>query len=473
MQSAAIKMSQLYSVEALQKRASLLKWASCCLLCCAGAALLFAHFFADSMQLFLNIALYLSWVEFAVAGIRWGLWEDNWPSLVGGGWLLACTLGVWDFSGHLYCPEAVLAPTAYFLWLLLLGYLALRGGMAMGAQARSFASVVEKICVALSPEHLAKRSFRYSLVALGVCSCLGICYIYAHFGSVPLFSDNPPLARYQFFNGPFTKNLFRFAFRVFSAVSMVASMYLVMLMHKDLSVSGKIASVFTVAFTMLCVLASGSRGDFSVLLLFIGIRVIFLWPAKKRLVPALMACFVCIAAFCAVTVSRVQSGLDSLSLVFSEISDAALLTQSARIHEVPLAWGKTYLSALLSFVPSSVFPFREAYGFGRYSLGIFYLGREAPIAATYGGLRPTFVGEAFLNGGLVGVLLFGLALGAILGTWKCRQGTIKRLSGGWVMFFLLSLLTVMVSDFYGIFHGVLLVACSVWGVEKMLKRFAS
>ena len=49
MQSAAIKMSQLYSVEALQKRASLLKWASCCLLCCAGAALLFAHFFADSM----------------------------------------------------------------------------------------------------------------------------------------------------------------------------------------------------------------------------------------------------------------------------------------------------------------------------------------------------------------------------------------------------------------------------------------
>ena len=70
------------------------------------------------------------------------------------------------------------------------------------------------------------------------------------------------------------------------------------------------------------------------------------------------------------------------------------------------------------------------------------------------------------------MILFGLVLGICLGAWRARQGTIQHFSGGWVAFFLLSLLTVMVSDFYGIFHGLLLVAGLVWAVEKMLKSSA-
>ena len=467
-----VDVSQRYFFNSGKNNVSQLQLVSGCLLLCAGAALLAAHLFAESMLTFINVALYLCWGELLIAGIRWGGWEDNWPSVVAGGWLLACTLGIWDFTGKIFFPGPSYAATVWFLWLLLVGYLALRAGMFAGFRAQALSSSIEKVCRYLSPEYMAPRSFRYTLVALGFCSCVGLCFIYAYFGSIPLLSDNPPLARYQFFNGPFTKNLFRFFFRVCSAISMIASMYLVVLINRDFSFKEKIAAGITVVFSLLCALASGSRGDFSVLILFICVRIVFLWPAKKRLVPALITCSVGVAAFCILTISRIKLGLSSLSNVFPEISDAALLTQAAKVHDVPFAWGKTYLSALLSFVPSSVFPFRETYGFGRYSLEILYLGDDSPIAPTYGGLRPTFVGEAYLNGGIMGVILFGLILGMCLGAWRARQGTIQLFSGGWVVFFLLSLLTVMVSDFYGIFHGLLLVVGLVWAFEKMLKRAA-
>ena len=467
-----VDVSQFYSVKSWKKSVLLFQWMSCGLLFSAGVALLAAHIFTDNMLTFINVALYMCWGELLIAGIRWGGREDNWPSIVAGGWLLACSLGVWDFSGQIYSTGPSYAATVWFLWLLLVGYLALRAGMFAGFRARGLSMAIEEACRSLSPEFLAPRSFRYSLFALGLCSCVGLCFIYAYFGSIPLLSDNPPLARYQFFNGPFTKNMFRFFFRVCAATSMIASMYLVVLINKDFSVNEKIATVITVVLTLLCALASGSRGDFSVLMLFIGIRAIFIWPTKKRLVPALVACSVCVTAFCILTISRIKDGLGSLSSVFPELADGALLTRAAKVYDVPLAWGKTYLSALLSFVPSSVFPFRETYGFGRYSLEILYLGDDSPIAPTYGGLRPTFVGEAYLNGGIIGVILFGLVLGICLGAWRARQGTIKLFSGGWVVFFLLSLLTVMVSDFYGIFHGLLLVVGLVWAVEKLLKRSA-
>lgn len=467
-----MEVSQFYAVKPPQDKVSQLQWMSCALLLCAGTALLAAHIFTENMLTCINVALYVCWGELIVACIRWGGWEDNWPSVVAAGWLLACTLGVWDFTGQIFFPGPSYAATVWFLWLLLVGYLALRAGMVAGFRAQALSLAIEKACRAVSPELLAPRSFRYSLVALGLGSCVGLCFIYAYFGSIPLLSDNPPLARYQFFNGPFTKNMFRFFFRVCAAISMIASMYLVVLINRDFSLKEKIVVGITVVFSLLCALASGSRGDFSVLTLFIGIRAIFLWPAKKRLVPALVACAVCVTAFCILTISRIKSGLGSLASVFPELADGAMLTQAAKVYDVPLAWGKTYLSALLSFVPSSVFPFRESYGFGRYSLEILYLGDDSPIAPTYGGLRPTFVGEAYLNGGLIGVVLFGLMLGICLGAWRGRQGTIQHLSGGWVVFFLLSLLSVMVSDFYGIFHGLLLVAGLVWAVEKMLKRSA-
>ncbi|QCC84680.1 oligosaccharide repeat unit polymerase [Desulfovibrio desulfuricans] len=466
-----MKLLRINFFDPLQEKQSLLQWTSHWLLACASAAL-FAGYFLENTDTFITIALYMLWIELIIAGTQWGLCEDNWPTLIAAGWLLACSLGVWNFFGQIYSPGPVPSATVQFLWLLLIGYLALRAGMHIGTRAQGISQGVEKFCWAVSPEHFASHSFWHTIFALCAGSCVGLCMIYAYFGSIPFFSDNPPLARYQFFNGPFTNNLFRFAFRVFSAVSMISSMYIIVLINNNLSLKRKITAFFCVTLTLLCVLGSGSRGDFCALVLFIGIRITFFWPAKKRLLPALITIAFCGATFCILTLSRIRSGLDSLSRVFPEISDAALLIQSMNTHDVPFCWGKTYLSALLSFVPSSIFPFRETYGFGRYSLEVFSLNETSPIAPTYGGLRPTFVGEAYLNGGLVGVILFGVVLGILLGAWRCRQRTIQNCSGGWVMFFLISLLTVMVSDFYGIFYGVVVVTCAAWAMERLFKRLA-
>lgn len=463
-----MKIFKSKSFDSPRKKQSLQQMISLWLLGCASVAL-FTGYFSENFSTFISIALYTMWIELIIADICWGLTEDNWPSLIAASWLLACSLGVWNFSGQIYRPGSAPIATVHFLWLLLIGYLALRVGMFTGTRAQGISQRIENICRAASPEHLAPHYFGHALLSLCAGSCLGICAIYAYFGSVPFFSDNPPLARYQFFNGPFTNNIFRFLFRVFSAISIVSSMYLTVLINK-FSSQKRIAAFLCVTFTLLCILGSGSRGDFSALVLFIGIRIIFFSPPKKRIFPALVTSAFCIATFCILTISRIRSGLDSLANVFPEISDAALLIHSVNTHDVPFAWGKTYLSALLSFVPSSIFPFRETYGFGRYSLEIFHLGETSPIAPTYGGLRPTFVGEAYLNGGLAGIILFGLALGVLLGTWRCRQRTIQTLSGGWVIFFLLSLLTVMVSDFYGIFYGVLVVIGVTLGIKRLFKR---
>ena len=83
-----------------------------------------------------------------------------------------------------------------------------------------------------------------------------------------------------------------------------------------------------------------------------------------------------------------------------------------------------------------------------------------------GGLRPTFVGEAYLNGGFFGVVAFGVVLGIILGVWRCSSQSIKILSGTQVVFFLLSLCSVMVSDFYGVFHGIALTLMIIWLIEN-------
>ncbi|WCT14917.1 hypothetical protein [Mucilaginibacter jinjuensis] len=69
-------------------------------------------------------------------------------------------------------------------------------------------------------------------------------------------------------------------------------------------------------------------------------------------------------------------------------------------------YGKTYLSAFMSFVPSTLSPFRTEYGIGRITakLGGFNP-KEHP------GLRPGMFGESYLNLGLFGVILVGILLG--------------------------------------------------------------
>jgi hypothetical protein len=69
-------------------------------------------------------------------------------------------------------------------------------------------------------------------------------------------------------------------------------------------------------------------------------------------------------------------------------------------------YGKTYLSAFMSFIPSTFSSFRTEYGIGRITakLGGFNP-KEHP------GLRPGMFGESYFNFGLLGVIIVGTLLG--------------------------------------------------------------
>lgn len=433
--------------------------------CFVTGILVAARYAEDFFLPLVELSLYLVWIELCLTGCKWCFAEDNWPSFLSAAWLLACTLGVWlPFAGF-QVPSS-----PHFVWLLLAGYVSLRVGMLSAGGMPHLHEQAEKLFRVLSPECSAPVTHTYGLYAVGICSSLAICSIYLWFGSIPILSGNPELARYQHFNGPFTNNLFRFSFRIFSSLSLISSLYIIAVFHKKLRIHEILLSIFTVSFSSLCMIASGNRGDFSVIFLFLMTQFVFSFQRKKRILAGVLIFVITFSVFCVFTKYRNTDNLISLSIMFPEIGDAVLLLDAAKTHNVPFAWGKTYLAAALSFVPSALFPFRETYGFGRYALRIFQLGQDTPIAPSYGGLRPTFVGEAWCNGGTLGVLLFGVALGIFLGIWRCRSQSLKGLSGARVGFFLISLFSVMVSDFYGVLHGLVLTVVILWLLEKGSKK---
>jgi hypothetical protein len=91
--------------------------------------------------------------------------------------------------------------------------------------------------------------------------------------------------------------------------------------------------------------------------------------------------------------------------------------------------GKTILAGLLSFIPSSVFPFREEFTFARVTNTIIDLPTD-----THFGTRASLFGEWYFNFSWFGVLLLGLILG-ILFAWiqskyysfleNCKDGNIQ------------------------------------------------
>jgi hypothetical protein len=400
----------------------------------------------NNISQFTYATLYFFWLELFFTGCKWCFVEENWPSFISAAWLLACTLGVW-------LPFQRVNPSSInFVCLLLAGYSTLRFGMLCAIGMPPLHRQAEKICKILSPEHLAPHTYKYTIYSLGIGSALALSGIYLWFCSIPILSANPELARYQYFNGPFTNNLFRFSFRAFSSLSLISSLYIIAQFNAHMKKIEIGLASLCVVLSSLCMIASGNRGDISALFLFLMIRIFFSLSKKRKTLGGIIISATTLSIFCFLTRYRNIDNILSRNTVFPEVTDAAKLLDAVHVHHVAFAHGNTYLAAALSFIPSSIFPFRETWGFGRYALHILFMGQDTPIAQSYGGLRPTFVGEAWLNGGWLGVVAFGVALGIILGTWHCSSQSLKRLPGAKVIFFLLSLCSVMVSDFYGVFH---------------------
>jgi oligosaccharide repeat unit polymerase len=73
--------------------------------------------------------------------------------------------------------------------------------------------------------------------------------------------------------------------------------------------------------------------------------------------------------------------------------------------------GKTMVSGYFSFIPSSIFPLRE-----NWSLGNFTVTTIGYDSSSHPGLRPGIFGESYFNFGILGVCLFAFVVGFIINT---------------------------------------------------------
>lgn len=160
----------------------------------------------------------------------------------------------------------------------------------------------------------------------------------------------------------------------------------------------------------------GSRGS----LLGVGLNIFLCYLVGRRRNISLLrigTIFTAIVAF-GFYLGNVRAGQYSLSDFFAAV--VFLLFFGNNFSDLrDFAWvysswdhvywhGKTYLAALMAFVPRFASDFRDTWGIG------------AATAATAGfdphshpGLRPGSFGEGYLNFGLAGVVFIGLILGAI------------------------------------------------------------
>ncbi len=107
--------------------------------------------------------------------------------------------------------------------------------------------------------------------------------------------------------------------------------------------------------------------------------------------------------------------------------------------EMVWAYGKTYVAAVISLVPSALCRFKSTYIIGRYTLT--FLGHDADVA---GGPRIWFTGEAFLNFGMLGVVLVGLLFGVSIGWldnyYQRVRSDLRRLDSRMLWIFYLAML---------------------------------
>jgi len=165
-----------------------------------------------------------------------------------------------------------------------------------------------------------------------------------------------------------------------------------------------------------CSLFFGTRGS-SVVTLAIAIFCIFAANRSRKFGRA--AIFAAIAAVGGILVSILRGGGDtdvSVAAVgaqffygntFSDVRDFAWMLSG---WDENFALGKTYLSGFFSFIPSSIFPARSAFGWSNFSASVTGMDLEV-----HPGFRPGAFGEAYFNFGLLGVVLVAFFAGGVLG----------------------------------------------------------
>lgn len=93
---------------------------------------------------------------------------------------------------------------------------------------------------------------------------------------------------------------------------------------------------------------------------------------------------------------------------FSDIRDGAFLLRAFQKRNIGYLFGKTYFAALISFLPSSVSKFRYTWSWGKFSTGL--------VGYTHHlGFRGGGVIESYFNFGYIGIIIFSIFWGFLMG----------------------------------------------------------
>lgn len=161
----------------------------------------------------------------------------------------------------------------------------------------------------------------------------------------------------------------------------------------------------------------GARGN----ILGIYISVLFCYLVKLKSKVSLLRIFIAVSFIIVIGLylGNVRAGDYSISNFFSALaiillygntfSDLRDFSWVYALWDHKLWLGKTYLAALMAFVPRFASEFRDTWGLGVATATT--LGLDPHV---HPGVRPGFFGEGFFNFNLVGVTVIGLILGLML-----------------------------------------------------------
>ncbi len=312
----------------------------------------------------------------------------------------------------------------FFVCLLLVGYLALRNGFAIAHRIRLFNKIIHK-SKGLFPlsDRIELQSHTFCLL-ISIFFSLGMFAFFMYFHNFPALHENPAVARYLYFNGPYTSGLTRFFYRIFlsgTEIAVTLLIYVELFTDKKGRSDDYILHIFTVlavilGITMLSM--NASRGPIFRVIIFSLLAYsgkISRLGQTMRLLTGMLVAFILLfsASVYRFSLSYTEFDLKNIGAIlypfFPEVAEGSMVIGEFRSFTEPLLMGRTFLSGALVFIPSSLFAFRQQYDINRYTLEILNVQTESA-----GGIRITTIGEAYINFGITGVIVILVLNGFLL-----------------------------------------------------------
>lgn len=320
-----------------------------------------------------------------------------------------------------------------------------------GAHKPAFARRVEE----LTARRVLITAFLQYIIAFA-----GILYCFHKTGIVPLFQDNPGLAKYFVEASDIFvryRPIYTFSHMVLGisltlSLSIAAGFFSPGRMQRLLSLLLAVAALFAISLTV-------KRG--AMITPFVWVMTALLLGGRVG-VP-LFALASIGAIFAASAMWAIRGGrvvfeillLGFANSIFIEMRELGNLLTYLDIYHASnldvLVWGKTYIASLMSFVPSSISAFKANYYIGRLTLVLM----GAASAEVSGGPRIGFVGEAYLNWWIPGVVfvsfIFGVVINRINNYFLRRRGEYSGLDSNALI---ISYLVLQSLSFHGAGSGV-------------------